>query len=89
MRRIISNGKDPNITKYAELMSKPSITVNESTSLYNVSYKIVTHKIMIVPVVKDNNTLVGIVTVTDIIKYYYIFIFGSVNLRAYPKIILL
>ena len=52
-------------------MSKPSITVNESTSLYNVSYKIVTHKIMIVPVVKDNNTLVGIVTVTDEIKYYY------------------
>ena len=70
MRRVISNGKDPNITKSTEIMSKPLITVDESTSLYDVSKKMVKHKIRRLPVVKDN-TLVGIVTVTDIIKYYY------------------
>ncbi|HJT83402.1 MAG TPA: CBS domain-containing protein, partial [Nitrososphaeraceae archaeon] len=70
VRRVISNGKDPNITKSTEIMSKPLITVDESTSLYDVSKKMVKHKIRRLPVVKDN-TLVGIVTVTDIIKYYY------------------
>jgi predicted transcriptional regulator len=52
-------------------MSKPLITVEESTSLYDVSKKMVKHKIRRLPVVKDNNRLVGFVTVTDIIKYYY------------------
>jgi CBS domain-containing protein len=34
---------------------------------------LVKYKIRILPVVnnKNNNTLVGIVTITDIIKYYY------------------
>ena len=71
VRRVISEGKDSNITKSIEIMSKPLITVEESTSLYDASKKMVKHKIRRLPVVKANNTLVGIVTVTDIIKYYY------------------
>jgi signal-transduction protein with cAMP-binding, CBS, and nucleotidyltransferase domain len=71
VRRVISDGKDPKITKTTDIMSKPLITVEESTHLYDATKKMVKHKIRRLPIVKDNNTLVGIVTVTDIIKYYY------------------
>ena len=70
VRRLISDGKDPTITKAADIMSKPLITV-EDTHLYHVAKKMVKHKIRRLPVVNDNNTLVGIVTVTDIIKYFH------------------
>ena len=71
VRRVISDGKDPKITKATDIMSKPLITVEEDTHLYEVAKKMVKYKIRRLPVVKTNNTLVGIVTVTDIIKYYY------------------
>jgi signal-transduction protein with cAMP-binding, CBS, and nucleotidyltransferase domain len=71
VRRVISDGKDPKITKALEIMSKPLITVEDDTHLYDVAKKMVKHKIRRLPVVKTNNTLIGIVTVTDIIKYYY------------------
>lgn len=71
VRRVISDGKDPNITKSIEIMSKPLITVKEDTNLYNVTKKMVKYKIRRLPVVKVDNTLVGIVTITDIIKYCY------------------
>lgn len=71
VRRVISDGKDPTITKAADIMSKPLITVGEDTHLYDVAKKMVKHKIRRLPVVKDTNTLVGIVTVTDIIKYFH------------------
>jgi CBS domain-containing protein len=71
VRRVISDGKDPKITKATDIMSKPLITVEEDTHLYDVAKKMVKYKIRRLPVVKTNNTLVGIVTVTDLIKYYY------------------
>jgi CBS domain-containing protein len=71
VRRVISDGKDPTITKAIDIMSKPLITVEEDTHLYDVAKKMVKHKIRRLPVVNDNNTLVGIVTVTDIIKYFH------------------
>jgi CBS domain-containing protein len=74
VRRVISAGKDPTITKATDIMSKPLIIVEEDTHLYDVAKKMVKHKIRRLPVVNDNNTLVGIVTVTDIIKYFHIFI---------------
>jgi CBS domain-containing protein len=71
VRRVISDDKDPKSTKATDIMSRPLITVKEDTDLYDVSKKMVKHKIRRLPVVNDNNTLVGIVTVTDIIKYYH------------------
>ena len=71
VRRVISDGKDPTITKAVDIMSKPLITVGEDTHLYDVAKKMIKHKIRRLPVVKDNNILVSIVTVTDIIKYFH------------------
>lgn len=71
VRRVISDGKDPKITKATNIMSKPLITVKEDTHLYEVAKKMVKHKIRRLPVINNNNTLVGIVTVTDIIKYFH------------------
>jgi CBS domain-containing protein len=71
VRRVISDGKDPKITKATDIMSKPLITVEENTHLYDATKKMVKHKIRRLPVIKVNNILVGIVTVTDIIRYCY------------------
>jgi CBS domain-containing protein len=71
VRRVISDGKDPKITKATDIMSKPLITIKEDTHLYEVAKKMVKHKIRRLPVGNDKNILIGIVTVTDIIKYYY------------------
>ena len=70
VRRVISNNKDPNHTKATEIMSKPLITIETNTYLYDVSVKMVKNKIRRLPVVKGN-TLSGIVTITDIIKYFH------------------
>ena len=51
-------------------MSKPLITVEKGTYLYDVAKKMVKNKIRRLPIVNDNK-LVGIVTVTDIIKYFH------------------
>ena len=70
VRRVISDNKDPKYTKANEIMSKPLITIETNTFVYDVSVKMVKNKIRRLPVVKDN-TLSGIVTITDIIKYFH------------------
>ena len=70
VRRAVSDSKDPNTTKATEIMSNPLITVEKDTYLYEAAKKMVKNNIRRLPVVK-NNTLVGIVTVTDIIKYFH------------------
>ena len=70
VRSVISNNKDPNHTKATEIMSKPLITIETNTYVYDVSVKMVKNKIRRLPVVKGK-TLSGIVTITDIIKYFH------------------
>lgn len=70
VRRVISDNKDPKHTKANEIMSKPLITIETNTYVYDVSVKMVKNKIRRLPVVKDK-TLSGIVTITDIIKYFH------------------
>jgi CBS domain-containing protein len=70
VRRGVSDSKDPKTTKATEIMSNPLITVEKDTYLYEAAKKMVKNKIRRLPVV-ENNTLVGIVTVTDIIKYFH------------------
>jgi signal-transduction protein with cAMP-binding, CBS, and nucleotidyltransferase domain len=70
VRRVISDNKDPKNTKANEIMSKPLITIETNTYVYDVSVKMVKNKIRRLPVVKGK-TLSGIVTITDIIKYFH------------------
>ena len=51
-------------------MAKPFITYETGIYLYIVSVKMVRCKISLLTVVKGN-TLFGIVTIRDIIKYFY------------------
>lgn len=70
VRRVISDNKDPKYTKANEIMSKPLITIETNTFVYDISVKMVKNKIRRLPVVNDK-TLSGIVTITDIIKYFH------------------
>lgn len=70
VRRVISDNKDPKQTKATEIMSKPLITIETNTYVYDVSVKMVKNKIRRLPVVKGK-TLSGIITITDIIKYFH------------------
>ncbi len=70
VRRVISDNKDPKHTKATEIMSKPLITIEINTFVYDVSVKMVKNKIRRLPVVKGK-TLSGIITITDIIKYFH------------------
>ena len=70
VRRVISDNKYPKHTKATEIMSKPLITIEANTYVYDVSVKMVKNKIRRLPVVKGK-TLSGIITITDIIKYFH------------------
>jgi signal-transduction protein with cAMP-binding, CBS, and nucleotidyltransferase domain len=70
VRRVISNNKDPNHTKATEIMSKPIISYETDTYLYNVSLKMVKNKINLLTVVNKNKVF-RIGTIIDIIKYFY------------------
>ena len=70
VRRAVSYNKDPKTTKATEIMSKPLITVRKVTYLYEAAKKMAKNQIRRLPVVQ-NKTLVGIVTVTDIMKYFH------------------
>jgi len=70
VRRVISDNKDPKHTKAMEVMSTPLITTETNTYVSDVSVKMVNNKIRRLPVV-TSKTLSGIVTITDIIKYFH------------------
>ncbi len=70
VRRVISDNKDPKHTKAMEVMSTPLITTETNTYVSDVSVKMVNNNIRRLPLVKSK-TLSGIVTITDIIKYFH------------------
>jgi CBS domain-containing protein len=62
----ILNNKNPDQTKVSELMSKPVITVNVDDNLETVANKMKQNKIRRIPVVDNNNKLVGIISLGDL-----------------------
>jgi CBS domain-containing protein len=53
-----------------EIMTSQVYTVREDTPLTEAGRLLLTHKFGCLPVVRDDNTLVGIITVTDLLRAY-------------------
>ena len=70
VRRVIADSKNPNTTKATEIKSQPLITVGPNAYLFNACKIMEKNNIRRLPVVKDN-AIVGIVTITDIIKHLH------------------
>ena len=70
VRRVIADSKDPTITKANEIKSQPLITVNSDAYLFDAVKVMEKNNIRRLPVVKDNS-LVGFLTITDIIKHFH------------------
>ena len=70
VRRVISEGKDPKITKVADINTTSLITIDPETSVYDAALIMTKYRIRRLPVVKDN-TLYGIITSDDLVKYLY------------------
>jgi len=70
VRRVISEGKDPKITKVGDIKTTSLITIDPETSVYDAALIMTKYRIRRLPVVKDN-TLYGIITSDDLVKYLY------------------
>jgi signal-transduction protein with cAMP-binding, CBS, and nucleotidyltransferase domain len=70
VRRVIADSKDPNITKAKEIKSQPLITVDSDDNLFDAVMIMEKNNIRRLPVVKDNS-LVGFLTITDIIRHFH------------------
>jgi CBS domain-containing protein len=70
VRRVISEGKDPKITKVDDIKTTSLITIDPETSVYDAALIMTKYRIRRLPVVKDN-TLYGIITSDDLVKYLY------------------
>jgi CBS domain-containing protein len=70
VRRVISEGKDPKITKVGDIKTTSLITIDPETSVYDAALIMTKYRIRRLPVVKDN-TIYGIITSDDLVKYLY------------------
>jgi len=67
LRRILLEDKDPKKTKVSEIMSKPLVVGKPQMSLEDAVNLMFKRKIKKLPVA-DNNHLVGLVTLTDLVR---------------------
>ncbi len=56
--------------KVSEIMTKRVTTASPNEDIYNISKKMAKHKIRRIPIVEDDNRLVGVVSVADIATGY-------------------
>lgn len=66
--KVVAMEKTPSETKVEDVMTKTLITANLNDSVTEVSRRMGLAKIKQIPVVDGNNSLVGIVTSTDLIR---------------------
>ena len=68
--KVIAKDKDPYSTKVEEIMSKPLRVVKPDTNLEEAAKAMRENRIKRLPVVNDNNELIGIMSEGDIVKIF-------------------
>ena len=63
IRNVAKNRGD---IKVEEIMSKRITTASPNEDIYNISKKMAKHRIRRIPIVEENNVLVGVVSIGDI-----------------------
>lgn len=67
--QFVSDGQDPNSTPIAECMSEPLVTIETDETLSEAAKVLREHGIKRLPVVDESETIVGIVTTSDLSNY--------------------
>ena len=67
IRKVVKSGKDPEIMTIKRIMTTPLVVISPEASVETAVDTMIKNKIKKLPVVSDENDLVGIVTATDII----------------------
>jgi len=65
--KVVKNGKDPEIMTIKRIMTTPLVVISPEASVETAVDTMIKNKIKKLPVVSDENDLVGIVTTTDIV----------------------
>ncbi len=68
VHKIVSRGKDPEETKVEDIMKSQIVTVKPNDNIDYAMSLMLTRNIRQLPVVDENNKLIGIVTRNDIVK---------------------
>jgi CBS domain-containing protein len=67
IRKVVKNGKDPEIITIKRIMTTPLVVISPEASVETAVDTMIKNRIKKIPVVSDENDLVGIVTATDIV----------------------
>ncbi len=70
VHKLIAKGKDPSKEKVDDIMSKPLRVVRPNTSLEDAAKALRENKIKRLPVVNENNELIGIISEGDIMRIF-------------------
>ncbi len=68
--KIVAEGKDPNTLKAEEIMNSPLRVVRPDTTIEDASKAMKENKIKRLPVVNDNNALIGMISDGDISRVF-------------------
>ena len=68
--KVLSKRKDPYITKVEEMMSKPLRVIKSDTPIEEAAKAMRDNKIKRLPVVSEDNELIGIISEGDIMKIF-------------------
>jgi len=70
IHKVLSKKKDPYMTKVEEMMSKPLRVIKSDTPIEEAAKAMRDNKIKRLPVVSEDNELIGIVSEGDIMKIF-------------------